>query len=186
MPWKSASGAKSGKTGPMRSKSIRGQISAPIPIPDPLEEELVGERQGASQNQANAAPGPTNNSPPRSLPGTGARNSAGRSTNPSSIVSTSDRGASRSSKSQAKTQPERKKSTIRTVFSKLFGREKKAASRTSKSSYGDAVPSHPQHRSVSELQTLFLTDVTDTRSRTRPQMPSPPTGRQRHERTPYR
>lgn len=154
MPWKSASGAKSSKTGPMRSKSIRGQISAPIPIPDPLEERPAEESQAASQEQANTAPGRTNNSPPRSLPGTGARNSAGHSTNPSSVVSTSDRGNNRFSKSQMKAQPEKKKSTIRTVFGKLFGRDKKAASRTSKSSYGDNIPSHPQHRSVSELQSL--------------------------------
>lgn len=148
MPWKSASGAGSGKTGAMRSKSIRGQISAPIPVPDPLEQDVVDNLQGVPSNQLHSVSGQSDSSPPRSRPNTTLRQSAGRSTNPSSMASSVGPGGSRLSKSQPSGQPERKKSTLRKVFGKLFGKREKTPSRTSKSSYGDA-PLHPQHRSVS-------------------------------------
>lgn len=152
MPWKSPSEAAN-PTAMARSKSgaksIRGQISAPIPIADPIDNgfadrtytDLSREPTHLSSNTGSADAAVDR--PIRVVPTAPAENTssavrASRSeavTKRLSVDGTPQRGSlpptgKRLSKSQSKPSaaPERKRSPIRNAIGRLFGRKKKTVS----------------------------------------------------------
>lgn len=139
MPWKSSSSSAAAKPKPMArakpgAKSIRGQISAPIPVPESYEEYSEPTQQHQSR-EASQHDG-------RNMPQNHITKTADDSTIISKVQSgaqrvTVDKSADRSptpevgkrlSKLQAKEAPVRKRSPIRNVLGRLFGRRKKTPS----------------------------------------------------------
>lgn len=188
MPWKPAAGGN-GHRARAGSKSIRGQISGPIPIPDPLDEEfpmreqavvIAGAGNDPSPDDASLAfqePGSSNPShqvarfrtasssiiEPSALRQQSEVSSSGpalttttmrKSATPSSQLNQFSRISEQNDSRDNK--PERKKSTIRSALSKLFGRKKKVEpkekarlSNEKATSAKSSILPNKQHRSVS-------------------------------------
>ncbi|GAB0131650.1 hypothetical protein EsDP_00000112 [Epichloe bromicola] len=166
MPWKPAAGGGSTRRPRTGSRPIRGNISGPIPIPDPLDDEFpmrdqpltttnVAEAHRLVTNDADTVSRRTRGN--HDLVGTRyASNSSGsagddtfRSQTPdiassaAAHTSTSQRSStkvpsqfrqsspvsdadSRGDERNSQSQPQRKKSSIRSTLSKLFGRKNKS------------------------------------------------------------
>ncbi|KAK2599000.1 hypothetical protein QQS21_005534 [Conoideocrella luteorostrata] len=192
MPWKPPSGG-SGHRPRTGSKSIRGQISGPIPIPNPLDEEFpirgqqvaiatptvisnMGEddkEMGFGHQVVNLEPiaphyasgssGSGNSSCPNQPSDLSSSTPAPRSVSQKSSTRTPSQlrqslplseTESKKDKRDSQVKPQRKKSTIRSAFSKLFGRKKKTqAVEETKSSQRNIASANPkitpnkQHRS---------------------------------------
>lgn len=138
------------------AKSIRGQISAPIPVPDSYEEHVESTQLHQSREAAQQLGS-------RSKPQNQNTKTADDSTVLSKVQSgaqrvTIDKAADRSptpeagkrlSKSLAKEAPVRKRSPIRNVLGRLFGRRKKTPSQLT-------TASEPVHRSSAPPQQVVI------------------------------
>ncbi len=155
------------------TSSIRGKISAPIPIstaddefpirtpgtgvamplshegrerepraaPNPLQLEMVKQEEADPAAPPDELPRATPSAPPSTVPSHENPPSQARQCSPLRGSGVSNPSASSLEK------PQRKKSTLRTVLGKLFGKKRK--SDTSKNGHHDASPRAGQHRSVS-------------------------------------
>ncbi|XWW97153.1 hypothetical protein V2A60_005134 [Cordyceps javanica] len=155
MPWKSSSSSVAAKQKPMArskpgGKSIRGPISAPIPFTDSYQ---YGEFAGPVQlhQSREGAQKLVSNSESRQPQGFGQSQTA-KAANDSAVLSKVQSGSQRviidtsaaqnppheaskrSSKSQTKDSPARKRSPIRNALGRLFGRRKKTTSQLTTSS----------------------------------------------------
>ncbi|EGX94054.1 hypothetical protein CCM_02325 [Cordyceps militaris CM01] len=165
MPWKSSSSSMAAKPKPIlrsksTAKSIRGQISAPIPVADSYAEfsepmQLHPSRDGAQQLDGNSNPRQEQDFDQSQI-SKAAEDSAVLSqvqSGPQRV--TIDNSAApnpvheaskRLSKSQTKDAPARKRSPIRDVISRLFGRRRKTASQlTTASEPAQRSSAPPQH-----------------------------------------
>ncbi|KAJ4144953.1 hypothetical protein LMH87_003820 [Akanthomyces muscarius] len=143
------------------AKSIRGQISAPIPVPDSYEEHVEPTQLHQSREAAQQLGS-------RSKPQNQNTKTADDSTVLSKVQSgaqrvTIDKAADRSptpeagkrlSKSLAKEAPVRKRSPIRNVLGRLFGRRKKTPSQLT-------TASEPVHRSSAPPQQVGKNEKDD-------------------------
>ncbi|KAM3444031.1 hypothetical protein NHJ13734_001630 [Beauveria thailandica] len=165
MPWKASSSPAAATSKPMgKSKpaatSIRGQISAPIPVADSYghlsEPKQIHLSQQAAQHGSNIRPRQA-----QGFDQNHTTNAADNSTPPSQVQSvdqrvTIDETAARNSttpevgrrlsKTQKKDAPVRKRSPIRHVIGRLFGRRKKTPSQlttTSEPAQRSSAPPQP-------------------------------------------
>ncbi|KAJ6784374.1 hypothetical protein PWT90_05898 [Aphanocladium album] len=156
MPWKSASSSVTGRPKTMvkskaGGKSIRGQISAPIPVANSLVGEFAEPKQLPVQAR-DFDPSHRGNS---EEPVASANAQSGATTQRVTI----DQGASlgapegpkRLSKVQTKEPPVRKKSPIRNALGRLFNRRKKTVSQlTTESEPAQRSSAPPQQRGKNE------------------------------------
>lgn len=188
MPWKPAATAGNGHRPRVSSKSIRGQISSPIPIPDPMDEEFHMREQAAmvtgggdgisnepvlvfqdaassnqSQQMTRFTTGSSSNMDPLiqhqqsdalvSIPPPDSIVTQSSGTRPHQYTHPSNQENDRRNSTAGK--PQRKKSTLKSAFSKLFGRKKKVDAKDKgrlagqKASEATSHSPSKQHRSVS-------------------------------------
>ncbi|KAH9242924.1 hypothetical protein K456DRAFT_118509 [Colletotrichum gloeosporioides 23] len=149
------SSAPSATNRSMTGQSIRGKISGPIPIPNPIDDEFPMRNPGTGiatppvVGSTVATPQPEVSQPPRTEsvvvpPGTGSTSGSSptaashanshsnspqsqRRTNVSSNLRYSTVSAASEQTGASKERPQRKKSTLRGALGKLFGRKKKGS-----------------------------------------------------------
>ncbi|OAA67524.1 hypothetical protein ISF_03700 [Cordyceps fumosorosea ARSEF 2679] len=143
MPWKSSSSSVAAEPMPMArsksgAKSVRGQISSPIPVPDPYMEfpespqvpQFTDEAQQAGSNSnprhARFDQNQRAKTPDDYAALSKVQSGTQRGTMDTSATQSSTQDAGkRLSKEKAKDVPARKRSPIRNVLGRLFGRRKK-------------------------------------------------------------